>query len=70
MVPYSCGVVLVFWLRREIVFGVMYILLVYDTRLSCQNRVVLQRAGAACACPLKGGGTASAILSAPLLAPY
>jgi hypothetical protein len=25
-VPYSCGVVLVFWLRQEIVFGVMYIL--------------------------------------------
>ncbi len=25
-VPYSCGVVLVFWLRREIVFGVTYIL--------------------------------------------
>jgi hypothetical protein len=25
-VPYSCGVVLVFWLRREIIFGVRYIL--------------------------------------------
>ncbi len=25
-VQYSCGVVLVFWLQREIVFGVMYIL--------------------------------------------
>jgi hypothetical protein len=25
-VQYSCGVVLVFWLRREIVFGVRYIL--------------------------------------------
>ncbi len=25
-VQYSCGVVLVFWMRREIVFGVMYIL--------------------------------------------
>ncbi len=25
-VQYSCGVVLVFWLRQEIVFGVMYIL--------------------------------------------
>ncbi len=25
-VKYSCGVVLVIWLRQEIVFGVMYIL--------------------------------------------
>jgi hypothetical protein len=25
-VQYSCGVVLVFWLQREIVFGVMYVL--------------------------------------------
>ncbi len=25
-VQYSCGVALVFWLQREIVFGVMYIL--------------------------------------------
>jgi hypothetical protein len=25
-VQYSCGVLLVFWLRREIVFGVTYIL--------------------------------------------
>ncbi len=25
-IQYSCGVVLVFWLQREIVFGVMYIL--------------------------------------------
>jgi hypothetical protein len=25
-VPYSCGVVLVFWFWQEIVFGVMYIL--------------------------------------------
>ncbi len=25
-VQYSCGVVLVFWLRREIVFGITYIL--------------------------------------------
>ena len=25
-VQYSCGVVLVFWLQREIVYGVMYIL--------------------------------------------
>ncbi len=25
-VPYSCGVVLVFWFWREIVFGVIYVL--------------------------------------------
>ena len=26
LVPYSCGVVLVFWFWREIVFGVTYVL--------------------------------------------
>ncbi len=31
-VQYSCGVVLVFWLRREIVFGVMYI---HSVQYSC-----------------------------------
>jgi hypothetical protein len=28
-VQYSCGVVLVFWLRREIVFGITYVLSVH-----------------------------------------
>ena len=36
-VQYSCGVVLDFWLRREIVFGVTYILSVQCTVvLLCQ----------------------------------
>jgi hypothetical protein len=35
-VQYSCGVVLVFWLRREIVFGVMYNLVYNTVKLLCQ----------------------------------
>ena len=32
-VPYSCGVVLVFWFWREIVFGVAYVLRVHTIQL-------------------------------------
>jgi hypothetical protein len=37
-VPYSCGVVLVFWLPQEIVFGFMYIL---SVQYSCAAVSVL-----------------------------
>ncbi len=41
-VQYSCGVVLVFWLRREIVFGVMYILSVqYSCAVICVSILVV-----------------------------
>ena len=41
-VQYSCGVVLVFWFWKEIVFGVMYVL---SVQYSCAVVLVLVMAG-------------------------
>ncbi len=41
-VQYSCGVVLVFWFWREIVFGVTYVLSVHTIHLcGCVNFLVV-----------------------------
>jgi hypothetical protein len=41
-VQYSCGVVLVFWLWREIVFGITYVLSVqYTCAVSCVSFLVV-----------------------------
>ena len=41
-VQYSCGVVLVFWFWREIVFGITYVLSVqYTCAVSCVSFLVV-----------------------------